>query len=77
LPGAEGFWLKVAPESERLLDQSVLAILSKDFNDLKHKIILCEGQLLNSLIEWRPLHREHHSGSRAEAVSKQLSFRFD
>ncbi|MFJ3449331.1 hypothetical protein ACIPM0_14085 [Pseudomonas sichuanensis] len=43
LPGAEGFWLKVAPESERLLDQSVLAILSKDFKDLKHKIILCEG----------------------------------
>ncbi|MFF7106158.1 hypothetical protein [Pseudomonas sichuanensis] len=43
LPGADGFWLKVAPESERLLDQSVLAILSKDFKDLKHKIILCEG----------------------------------
>lgn len=43
LPGAEGFWLKVAPEGERLLDESVLAILSKDFKDLKHKIILCEG----------------------------------
>lgn len=43
LPGAEGFWLKVAPESERLLDQAVLAALSKDFKDLKHKIILCEG----------------------------------
>lgn len=43
LPGAEGLWLKVAPESERLLDQDVLATLSKDFKDLKHKIILCEG----------------------------------
>lgn len=43
LPGAEGFWLKIAPESERLLDQAVLASLSKDFKDLKHKIILCEG----------------------------------
>ncbi|MCE1119118.1 MULTISPECIES: hypothetical protein [Pseudomonas] len=43
LPGAEGLWLKVAPEAERLLDQTVLTILSKDFKDLKHKIILCEG----------------------------------
>ncbi|AZL66668.1 MULTISPECIES: hypothetical protein [Pseudomonas] len=43
LPGSDGLWLKVAPEGERLLDQSVLAILSKDFKDLKHKIILCEG----------------------------------
>ncbi|MDF0729242.1 hypothetical protein P0Y43_00670 [Pseudomonas entomophila] len=43
LPGADGLWLQVAPESERLLDASVLATLSKDFKDLKHKIILCEG----------------------------------
>ncbi|MDF9754714.1 hypothetical protein [Pseudomonas hunanensis] len=43
LPGAEGLWLKVAPESERLLDPAVLSTLSKDFKDLKHKIILCEG----------------------------------
>ncbi|WP_307943084.1 hypothetical protein [Pseudomonas mosselii] len=43
LPGAEGFWLKIAPESERLLDPAVLSTLSKDFKDLKHKIILCEG----------------------------------
>ncbi|MFK3685096.1 hypothetical protein [Pseudomonas sp. NPDC088890] len=43
LPGADGMWLKVAPESERLLDQSVLATLSKDFKDLKHKIIFCGG----------------------------------
>lgn len=43
LSGAEGFWLKIAPESERLLDPAVLSTLSKDFKDLKHKIILCEG----------------------------------
>lgn len=43
LPGADGLWLKVAPESERLLDPAVLSTLSKGFKDLKHKIILCEG----------------------------------
>ncbi|MEX5590761.1 hypothetical protein [Pseudomonas urmiensis] len=43
LPGADGIWLKVVPESERLLDQTVLATLSKDFKDLKHKIIFCGG----------------------------------
>ena len=43
LPGADGLWLKVAPESERLLDQAVLATLSNDFKDLKHKIIFCQG----------------------------------
>lgn len=43
LPGAEGFWLKIAPESERLLDPAVLSTLSKDFKDLKHKIIFCQG----------------------------------
>ncbi|MGC3894597.1 hypothetical protein [Pseudomonas urmiensis] len=43
LPGADGMWLKVVPESERLLDQTVLATLSKDFKDLKHKIIFCGG----------------------------------
>lgn len=43
LPGAEGHWLKVDADSERLLDQTVLATLSKDFKDLKHKIIFCGG----------------------------------
>ncbi|CAG8871573.1 hypothetical protein PS627_04524 [Pseudomonas fluorescens] len=43
LPGAEGFWLKVAPQSERLLDKTLLQSLSNDFKDLKHKIIFCEG----------------------------------
>lgn len=43
LPGAEGQWLKVDPQSERLLDPTVLDSLSKDFKDLKHKIIFCGG----------------------------------
>ncbi|WAB97666.1 MULTISPECIES: hypothetical protein [Pseudomonas] len=43
LPGADGLWLKISPESERLLDQMVLATLSNDFKDLKHKIIFCQG----------------------------------
>ena len=43
LPGVDGRWLKVVPESERLLDQTVLATLSNDFKDLKHKIIFCQG----------------------------------
>ncbi|WP_161892134.1 hypothetical protein [Pseudomonas juntendi] len=43
LPGADGRWLKVAPESERLLDETVLSSLSNDFKDLKHKIIFCQG----------------------------------
>ncbi|HDS1684117.1 TPA: hypothetical protein QEM39_005765 [Pseudomonas putida] len=43
LPGAEGLWLKISPESERLLDQTVLETLSNDFKDLKHKIIFCQG----------------------------------
>ncbi|HGA2320944.1 TPA: hypothetical protein ACIRVE_005577 [Pseudomonas putida] len=43
LPGAEGLWLKISPESERLLDPSVLESLSNDFKDLKHKIIFCQG----------------------------------
>lgn len=43
IPGAEGLWVKIAPESERLLDQTVLQTLSNDFKDLKHKIIFCQG----------------------------------
>ncbi|WEZ88250.1 MULTISPECIES: hypothetical protein [unclassified Pseudomonas] len=43
LAGAEGRWLKVSPQSERLLDPVVLSTLSNDFKDLKHKIIFCQG----------------------------------
>lgn len=38
-----GFWFRVTPESRRLLDDSKLQNLSKEFNELKHKIMPCEG----------------------------------
>ncbi|KPG93248.1 MULTISPECIES: hypothetical protein [Pseudomonas] len=38
-----GYWLSVAPESQRLLGSVQLQNLSKEFNELKHKIMLCEG----------------------------------
>lgn len=41
--GAQGRWLKVEPESERLLDPAALDALSNDFKDLKHQIIFCQG----------------------------------
>jgi hypothetical protein len=43
LGDAVGLWLQVAPQSQRLLDQTLLATLSRDFKDLKEKIMLCEG----------------------------------
>ena len=42
VPGP-GFWLRVAPESQRLLGDPQLQNLSNEFNELKHKIMLCEG----------------------------------
>ncbi|MBK5527260.1 hypothetical protein JFT86_09895 [Pseudomonas sp. TH06] len=42
VPGS-GFWLRVAPESQRLLGDPQLQNLSNEFNELKHKIMLCEG----------------------------------
>ncbi|QXI17333.1 hypothetical protein [Pseudomonas hamedanensis] len=38
-----GFWLTVTPEGQRLLGDQQLQNLSKEFNELKHKIMLCEG----------------------------------
>jgi hypothetical protein len=38
-----GYWVRIAPESQRLLDDLQLLNLSKEFNELKHKIMLCEG----------------------------------
>ena len=38
-----GYWLAVAPEGQRLLGDQQLQNLSKEFNELKHKIMLCEG----------------------------------
>jgi hypothetical protein len=43
--GAEtaGYWVRIAPESRRWLDELQLQNLSKEFNELKHKIMPCEG----------------------------------
>ncbi|PBJ05940.1 hypothetical protein [Pseudomonas sp. ACN5] len=38
-----GYWVRVAPESRRWLDDLQLQNLSKEFNELKHKIMPCEG----------------------------------
>ncbi|MCU1751152.1 hypothetical protein [Pseudomonas sp. 6D_7.1_Bac1] len=43
LPDSVGYWVRVAPESRRLADDSVLQNLAKEFNELKHKIMPCEG----------------------------------
>ncbi|MGF6592733.1 hypothetical protein [Pseudomonas sp. 2835] len=43
LGDSTGLWLQIAPQSQRLLDQTLLGTLSHDFKDLKHKIMLCEG----------------------------------
>ncbi|MDR6918275.1 hypothetical protein J2X66_005170 [Pseudomonas sp. 3296] len=40
---SSGYWVRVAPESQRLLDDLQLLNLSKEFNELKHKIMPCEG----------------------------------
>ncbi|MFI8398585.1 MULTISPECIES: hypothetical protein [unclassified Pseudomonas] len=38
-----GYWLVVTPDGQRLLGDQQLQNLSKEFNELKHKIMLCEG----------------------------------
>ena len=38
-----GYWLRISPESPRLLGDVQLQNLSNEFNELKHKIMLCEG----------------------------------
>ena len=43
LPDAPGYWVRVAPESRRWLDDLQLQNLSREFNELKHKIMPCEG----------------------------------
>ena len=43
LPDSVGYWMRVAPESRRMADDSVLQNLAKEFNELKHKIMPCEG----------------------------------
>ncbi|SEN68303.1 hypothetical protein SAMN04487857_1403 [Pseudomonas sp. ok272] len=43
LADSAGYWVRVAPESRQLVNESVLQNLAKEFNELKHKIIRCEG----------------------------------
>ena len=43
MPEASGYWLRVAPESRRLAEDLPFENLAKEFNELKHKIMLCEG----------------------------------
>lgn len=43
LPDASGYWLRVAPESRRLADDLPFENLVNEFNELKHKIMPCEG----------------------------------
>ncbi|PRA24727.1 hypothetical protein [Pseudomonas poae] len=42
-PEATGYWLRVDPGSRRLADDLPFENLAKEFNELKHKIMLCEG----------------------------------
>ena len=43
LAEASGYWVRVEPESRRWLDGVQLRNLSREFNELKHKIMPCEG----------------------------------
>lgn len=43
LPDTPGYWVRIAPESRRWLDDLQLQNLSREFNELKHKIMPCEG----------------------------------
>lgn len=37
------YWLKVVPDSRRLVDDALLGVLRQDFPQLKSKIMSCEG----------------------------------
>jgi hypothetical protein len=39
----EGFWVRVLPESTVKVNEGLVQNLSKEFNELKHKIMPCEG----------------------------------
>lgn len=41
--GATSYWLRVSPESRRLVDDVLIQGLSKDLPQLKNKIMSCEG----------------------------------
>ena len=38
-----GYWVKIAPESRRLVDEALLVGLRQDFPQLKNEIMSCEG----------------------------------
>ncbi|MBO1540610.1 hypothetical protein [Pseudomonas sp. OA65] len=42
-PEGGGFWVQVAQESAGKVNEALLQNLSKEFNELKHKIMPCEG----------------------------------
>lgn len=43
MPEASGYWLRVAPESRQLAEDLPFENLANEFNELKHKIMPCEG----------------------------------
>lgn len=43
LPEAGGFWVQVSSDSGGKVNEMLLQNLSKEFNELKHKIMPCEG----------------------------------
>lgn len=42
-PEGAGFWVQVPPDSAGKVNEALLQNLSKEFNELKHKIMPCEG----------------------------------
>ncbi|NBA96177.1 hypothetical protein [Pseudomonas sp. R5(2019)] len=38
-----GFWVRISEQNRDSLDEAMLRNLSRDFKELKHKIMLCEG----------------------------------
>ena len=42
-PEMGGFWLQVPPDGVGKVNETLLQNLSKEFNELKHKIMPCEG----------------------------------
>ncbi|MEE4375448.1 SPOR domain-containing protein [Pseudomonas alliivorans] len=38
-----GYWLRISPESRRLVESGVINQLAQDFPQLKNKIMSCEG----------------------------------
>ncbi|MBT2338797.1 MULTISPECIES: hypothetical protein [Pseudomonas] len=42
-PELEGFWVQVSPDGGAKVSETLLQNLSKEFNELKRKIMPCEG----------------------------------